>query len=41
MAEELFYGNIAAEMTLGEAIVRGIILPPKYILSVFSYQKDM
>lgn len=28
-------------MTLGEAIVRDILNPPKYILSVFSYQKDL
>lgn len=41
MAEELFDGSIASEMTLGEAIVRGILNPPKYVLSVFSYQKDL
>lgn len=41
MADELFDGNIASEMTLGEAIVRGILNPPKYILSIFSYQKDL
>ena len=41
MADELFDGNIASEMTLGEAIVRGILYPPKYVLSVFSYQKDL
>ncbi len=40
MSDELFDGNIASEMTLGEAIVRGILNPPKYVLSVFSYQKD-
>lgn len=40
MADELFDGNIASEMTLGEAIVRGILNPPKYVLSVFSYQED-
>ena len=40
MADELFDGNIASEMTLGEAIVRGILAAPKYVLSVFSYQKD-
>ena len=27
-------------MTLGEAIVRGILNPPKYVLSVLSYQKE-
>ena len=40
MADELFDGNIASEMTLGEAIVRGILNPPKYVMSVFSYQED-
>ena len=41
MAQEIFEGNIASEMTLGEAIVRGILNPPKYILTVYSYQKDL
>ena len=41
MASELFNGNIASEITLGEAIVRGILNPPTYILSVYSYQKDL
>ena len=41
MADELFDGCIASEMTLGEAVVRGILHPPKYVLSVFSYQKDI
>ncbi|MGM9625246.1 MAG: Helicase associated domain protein, partial [Eubacteriales bacterium] len=41
MTDELFDGNVASEMTLGEAIVRGILNPPKYVLSVFSYQKDL
>lgn len=41
MADELFEGNVASEMSLGEAIVRGILNPPKYVLSVFSYQKDL
>lgn len=41
MADELFDGNVASEMTLGEAIVRGILATPKYVLSVFSYQKDL
>lgn len=41
MSDELFDGNVAAEMTLGEAIVRGILDPPKYVLSVFSYKKDL
>lgn len=41
MSDELFEGNVASEMTLGEAIVRGILNPPKYVLSVFSYEKDL
>lgn len=41
MADELFNGCIASEITLGEAIVRGILNPPKYVLSVFPYQKDL
>lgn len=41
MADELFDGNIASEISLGEAIVRGILNPPKYVLSVFSYQKEL
>ena len=41
MAKELFDSNIASEMTLGEAIVRGILNPPRYILSIYSYQKDL
>lgn len=41
MADELFDGNIASQMTLGEAIVRGILNPPRYVLSVFSVQKDL
>ena len=31
----------ASEMTLGEAVVRGILNPPRYVLSIFSYQKDL
>ena len=41
MADELFDGNVASEMTLGEAIVRGILNPPRYVTTVFAYQKDM
>lgn len=33
MADELFDGHIASEMSLGEAIVRGILPAPKYVLS--------
>lgn len=41
MADELFENNVASRMTLGEAIVLGILNPPKYVLSIFSYQKDL
>ena len=41
MADELFDGNIASEMTLGEAIVRGILAPPTYVVSIYSCQKDI
>lgn len=41
MADELFAGNVASEMTLGEAIVRDILLPPTYVLSVYTYQKEL
>ncbi len=41
MADELFDGHIASELTLGDAIVQGILNPPKYILSIYSYQKDL
>ena len=41
MAEELFDGCIASHITLGDAIVRGILQPPKYVLSVFHYQADL
>ena len=41
MAEELFDGHIASEMTLGEAIVRGILPAPKYVTTVYQYQKAL
>lgn len=41
MSDELFDGNIASEMTLGEAIVRGILNSPKYVTALYSYQKDL
>ena len=36
MADELFEGNIASEMTLGEAIARGILAAPKDVRSVYA-----
>ena len=41
MSSQLFDGNIASYMTLGEAVVRGILNPPKYVMAVFSYQKEL
>lgn len=41
MADELFEGNIASEMTLGEAIARGILSAPKYVVSLYSYQNEL
>lgn len=41
MAKELFDGYIASEITLGESIARGILKPPKYVLSVYSFQKNL
>ncbi|MDE7325126.1 MAG: Helicase associated domain protein [Lachnospiraceae bacterium] len=41
MAWELFDGNIASELSLGAAIARGILPEPKYVLSVYSYQKEL
>ena len=41
MAQELFDGNIASQISLGEAIVRGILNPPKYVLSMYYYQNTL
>ena len=41
MSQELFDGNIASQMSLGEAIVRGILNPPKYVLSMYYYQNTL
>lgn len=41
IAQELFDGNIASEMTLGECIVRGILPKPKYVTTVFRYQQEL
>lgn len=40
MAQEIFDGNIASEMTLGEAIARGILAAPKYVIALYSYEKE-
>ena len=41
MDEELFDRHIASEMTLGEAVVRGILPAPKYVTTVYQYQKKL
>ena len=41
MAEELFDGHIAIDMTLGEAVVRSILPTPKYVTTVYQYQKTL
>lgn len=41
MADEIFDGNIASEMTLGEAIVRKILPEPKYVIAMYSYEKEL
>ncbi|MDE7325600.1 MAG: Helicase associated domain protein [Lachnospiraceae bacterium] len=41
MALELFGGSVASELTLGAAIVQGILPVPKYVLSVYSYRKEL
>ena len=41
IAEEFFDGHIAIDMTLGEAVVRGILPTPKYVTTVYQYQKTL
>ena len=41
MFEEHFDGHIASEMNLDEAVVRGILLAPNYVTTVYQYQKDL
>ena len=41
MAEELFDGNIASEITLQDAILQGLLPVPHYITGVFSYEEDI
>lgn len=38
---ELFDGHIVSEMTLGEAMVRGILPAPIYVTTVCQYQKSL
>ena len=41
MAEELFHGNVASEITLEEAMVNGILPIPTYINAVYSFKDDI
>ena len=41
MAEELFEGCVASEITLGEAIVRGILPAPTYITTVYQLGEEL
>ena len=41
MAEELFDGHIASELTLGEAIVKNILPAPVYVMSLYSCQEEL
>lgn len=41
MAEELFEGCIASEMTLGEAVVRGILPAPTYVTTVYQIEQEL
>ena len=41
MAQELFDGHTASEMTLGEAVVKGILPAPVYILSFYAYREEL
>lgn len=41
MADELFDGNVASYITLGEALVRGILASPTYVQTVYAYHKSM
>ncbi|MCR5728708.1 MAG: Helicase associated domain protein [Lachnospiraceae bacterium] len=41
MSDELFDGNVASSMTLGEAVVRGILPVPKYVMTLYSYRDSL
>lgn len=41
MSDELFEGNVASEMTLGEAIVKGILPSPVYVTALYSCKRDL
>lgn len=41
MAEELFDGCIASQMSLGEAVAKNILLAPTYVISMYSYAEEL
>lgn len=41
MADELFDGHIASTFTLGEAITAGILPSPRYVISIYRYEKEI
>lgn len=41
MAEEIFDGCIASEMTLGEAMAKGVLSTPKYVMAMYSYGEEL
>ena len=41
MAQELFDGNIASEMSLGEAIGRKILPAPTYVCAMYDYRQEL
>lgn len=40
MSEELFDGCVADTMSLGEAIARGILPAPKYVVSLYTFDRE-
>ena len=41
MAEEIFNGDIASEITLPEAILKGILPTPKYVSTLYTFEEDI
>ena len=41
MADELFYGNVASEISLSDAIADGILPMPTYISAAYSFNEDI
>lgn len=41
MAEELFNGNVVSEISLQDAILKGLLPVPHYITGVYSYEEDI